>query len=148
MESPPKWPAGPDACAECLSVFPLFSFITKITSSSPQPRRIAPVLKGTVARYFLASVFSWIYSIWGPDFEATTLSIFFANSRRYSCFSTNPRCKLLRGIQKTFEDSKNNSVNQSISGPALHIMNDFSLYSPFNPFRSNCKFLCTQNSLN
>ncbi len=58
--------------------------------------------KGTVARDFLASFFSWIYSIWASYFEAKRVFFSFSFSRSYSNISMNPRCRLLRGLQNIF----------------------------------------------
>ncbi len=59
-------------------------------------------LKGTVARDFLASFFSLIYSIWASDFESKRIFFSFSFSRSYSNISMNPRCRLLRGFKNTF----------------------------------------------
>ncbi len=56
-------------------------------------------LKGTVARDFLVSFFSWIYSIWIPDFKAKRIFFSVLFSRSYSNILMNPRCRLLRGFK-------------------------------------------------
>ncbi len=56
-------------------------------------------LRGTVARDFWSRFFSWIYSIWAPDFEAKRIFFSLSFSRRYSNISMNQRCRLLRGFK-------------------------------------------------
>ncbi len=64
-------------------------------------------VKGTVARDFWPSFFSWIYSIWNSDFEAKRIFFSFSFSRNYSNFSMNPRSSLLRGFKKNVEGFQN-----------------------------------------
>ncbi len=63
--------------------------------------RCSILLKGTVARDFLVSVFfvDPLYCICATDFEAERIFFSFSFSRSYSNFSMNPRSSLLRGIK-------------------------------------------------
>jgi hypothetical protein len=53
-------------------------------------------LKGQKREIFWSRFFSWIYSIWAPDFEANRIFFSVSFSRSYSNISMNPRCRLLR----------------------------------------------------
>ncbi len=75
----------------------LFFFLPSAWSDEAATFSILALFKGTVAQDFLPRFFSWIYSIWAPDFDANR--IFFSFSRSYLNISMNPRCRLLRGFK-------------------------------------------------
>jgi hypothetical protein len=57
----------------------------------------------------MAWVFSWIDSIWGPDLEAKTLSIFFRFREVFLIFRGIPAVGYSEDSQDMFEDFKNTS---------------------------------------
>jgi hypothetical protein len=56
-------------------------------------------IKVQYGEIFWPRFFSWIYSIWAPDFGAIRILFSFSFSRSYSNISMNPRCRLLRGFK-------------------------------------------------
>ncbi len=56
------------------------------------------LLKGQQQYMFLLEFFSWIYSTWGPDFEAEGISTFVSYSQSYLNFSRVPCCSLQRRL--------------------------------------------------
>ncbi len=51
---------------------------------------------GQQREIFWSQFFSWIYSIWAPDFEAKRIFFPLWFSQSYSNILMNPRCRLLR----------------------------------------------------
>ncbi len=56
-------------------------------------------LEGQNHEIFLTQAFSWIYPLWGSDFEAKRTSTFVFRIRKVIKLFMIPRCKLQRGFK-------------------------------------------------
>jgi hypothetical protein len=85
------------------SIYGIFAFFLNYsvekTSYSDQILRVRVDLKGEKREIFWSRFFSWIYSIWAPDFEAKRIFFPLSFSRNHSNISMNPCCQLLRGFK-------------------------------------------------
>jgi hypothetical protein len=62
---------------------------------------VAPIVskRTEVQRFCGHGFFSWIYSIWAPDFQAKGIFFSFLFSRSYSNIFMNLRCRQLQGFK-------------------------------------------------